>query len=105
MNGNANYAMDLADSFDGRLTASSLPQRPNALANRVISVLSASYADTEIRDALDSLDKKEIQNTPEIRRRLRLDVQKEVIECNGAIVKDFGHVAEVCQTALYICSC
>lgn len=99
MNGNTNYSGDLADGFDGRLTASSLPNRSSALSNRVTNVLSASYADTEIRDALDILDKKEVQNTPEIRRRLRLDVQKEVIECNGAIVKDFGLVAEVCQIA------
>ncbi len=99
MNGNANSTVDLADGFEGRLTTSSLPQRSNALSNRVANVLSASYADTEIKDALDILDKKEIQNTPEIRRRLRLDVQKEVIEYNGAIVKDFGHVSEVRQTA------
>lgn len=105
MNGDSNYAGDLADGFDGRLTASSLPQRSSALSNRVTSVLSASYADTEIKDALDILDKKEIQNTPEIRRRLRLDVQKEVIECNGAIVKEFGHVAEVRSIALCDCPC
>ena len=104
MDGAANYAVDLADGFDGRLSASSLPQKSNALSNRVTSILSASYADPEIRDALHTLDKKKVQNTPETRRRLRLDVQKEVIECNGAIVKDFGQVAEVRPKAPCDCS-
>jgi hypothetical protein len=67
----------------------------NALSNRITSVLSASYADLEIRDALETLDSRGIQNTAETRRQLRLDVQKDVIQCNGEIVKDFGEVAEV----------
>ncbi|KAF2711747.1 oligomeric Golgi complex subunit 6 [Pleomassaria siparia CBS 279.74] len=66
----------------------------NALSSRITSVLSASYADLEIRDALETLDSRGIQNTAETRRQIRLDVQKEVIECNGEIVKDFGQVAE-----------
>lgn len=68
----------------------------NALSSRISSVLSASYADLEIRGALETLDERGIQNTAETRRQIRLDVQKEVIECNGEIVKDFGEVAEVC---------
>lgn len=68
----------------------------NALSSRITSVLSASYADLEIRDALETLDARGVQNTAETRRQLRLDVQKEVIECNGEIIKDFGQVAEVC---------
>ena len=67
--------------------------RSSALQNRVTSVLSASYADLEIRDALSMLDERGLRNTPETRRNLRLDVQQELIECNGAIVKDFGKVA------------
>ena len=70
----------------------------NALSSRITSVLSASYADLEIRDALETLDARQVRNTAETRRQLRLDVQKEVIECNGEIVKDFGEVAEVCTT-------
>jgi hypothetical protein len=58
-------------------------------------VLSASYADLEIHDALETLDARGVKNTAETRRQLRLDVQKDVIECNGEIVKDFGQVAEV----------
>ncbi|KAF2195236.1 oligomeric Golgi complex subunit 6 [Zopfia rhizophila CBS 207.26] len=66
----------------------------NALSSRITSVLSASYADLEIRDALETLDARGFQNTVETRRQIRLDVQKEVIQCNGEIVKDFGQVAE-----------
>jgi hypothetical protein len=68
----------------------------NALSSRITSVLSASYADLEIRDALETLDAREVRNTAETRRQIRLEVQKEVIQCNGEIVKDFGQVAEVC---------
>lgn len=40
------------------------------------------------------LDGRGLQNTVETRRNLRLDVQQELIECNGKIVKDFGEVAK-----------
>ena len=65
------------------------------LSNRLTSVLSASYADSDIRDALETLSLRGIHNTAETRRQLRLDVQKEVIESNAEIVRDFGVVAEV----------
>ncbi|PGH00311.1 hypothetical protein AJ79_08242 [Helicocarpus griseus UAMH5409] len=74
-------------------TGAAIP-RSTALSNKLNSVLSASYADTDIRDALGLLDDRGIKNTPETRRQLRLDVQKEVIESNGKIVQDFGKVAE-----------
>jgi len=78
----------------------------NALSTRIATVLSASYADLEIRNVLETLDARAIRNTAETRRHLRLDVQTEVIQCNGEIVKDFGQVAEVCvprtlDTCLY----
>ncbi|EKV07439.1 Golgi transport complex subunit Cog6, putative [Penicillium digitatum] len=69
-------------------------QRPTALTNRLTTVLSASYADSDIRDSLETLSMRGIQNTAETRRQLRLDVQKEVVDCNAEIVKDFGKVAE-----------
>lgn len=69
--------------------------RNNALANKLTSVISRSYADPEIRDSLSILDTRGIVNDADTRRRLRLDAQKEVIECDGAIVQDFGVVAEV----------
>jgi ketosteroid isomerase-like protein len=70
--------------------------RPNALSNRVTSVLSTSYADPEIREALEILDEQGFRNTPEARRQLRFQVQKEVIDCNSEIIRQFGHVSEVC---------
>ena len=71
--------------------------RSNALQNRITEVLSASYADLEIRDALAILDDRGLHNTAENRRNLRLDVQAELIQCNGEIVDDFGKVAEQLQ--------
>lgn len=71
------------------------PIRSNALSSKVNSVLSASYADLEIRDALQLLDERGIENTVETRRQLRLDIQKDVIDSNGLVIKEFGHVAEV----------
>ena len=73
---------------------SSLP-KSNAISHKLASILSTSFANTELRDVLRSLDEKGVQNTPETRRRLRLDAQKEVIDRNGDIIQDFGHVAEV----------
>lgn len=70
-------------------------QRSSALFNRLTSVLSATYADSDIRDALETLSVRGIHNSAETRRQLRLDVQKEVVDCNGEIVRDFGKVAEV----------
>jgi hypothetical protein len=84
---------------DGLETPSSPPTaqalRSNPLATKVTSVLSASYADSDIRDALNLLDKRNLENNSETRRQLRLDVQKEVLESNGDIIREFGHVAEV----------
>ena len=73
--------------------------RSNPLSAKVTSVLSASYADSDIRDALILLDNRGLENTSETRRQLRLDVQKEVIESNGDIIREFGHVAEVCSSS------
>lgn len=89
------YVNDLSENFDHKLTVASAPQKSNALSNKISTVLSASYADSEIREALRTLDEKSIKNSAETRRKLRLDVQKEVIERNGDIIKDFGHIAEV----------
>lgn len=68
--------------------------RTNALQTRVTNVLSASYADLDIRDTLSILDSRGVTNSSETRRNFRLDVQEELIQCNGEIVSDFGRVAE-----------
>ncbi|KAK3322093.1 oligomeric complex COG6-domain-containing protein [Apodospora peruviana] len=66
----------------------------NPLSAKVASVLSTSYADTEFREALALLDDRGLQNTAESRRKLRLDLQKEVIDSNGEIITEFAKVAE-----------
>ncbi|KAF3490554.1 conserved oligomeric Golgi complex component 6 [Arthroderma uncinatum] len=76
------------------VSGTNVAPRQTALTNRLNSALSASYADSEIRDALETLDSRGIRNTAETRRSLRLDVQKEVIDSNGKIIQDFGRVAE-----------
>lgn len=73
----------------------SLKSKSNALSNKITSVLSASYADSEIRNALALLDKRGTTNTTETRRNMRLDAQKELVDCNVAILDEFGQVAEV----------
>jgi hypothetical protein len=73
----------------------SLGSKSNALFNKISFVLSASYADSEIRNSLGLLDARGTTNTTETRRNLRLDAQKEVIDCNVAILEEFGQVAEV----------
>lgn len=72
--------------------------RNNALANKVTSILSSSIADIEIRDALETLDRRELHNTADTRRNLRRDIQKELIDINGEIVNDFGQVATQLRT-------
>ncbi|QDS71812.1 Golgi transport complex subunit 6 [Venturia effusa] len=80
------------------LLSPSTPQasapRSSALSSRIASVLSASYADLDLRDALETLDARNFQNTQESRRNLRLDLQQTVIKSNGEIIQDFGQVAE-----------
>lgn len=78
------------DSF-----VSSAGVQRNNLSAKVATVLSASYADTELRDALSLLDARGVESSAETRRNLRSDIQKEVIDSNGDIIKEFGHVAEV----------
>ncbi|KAI4227978.1 MAG: hypothetical protein L6R36_001988 [Xanthoria steineri] len=79
---------------DDEKTASVAGQRSVALSNKLSGVLSVSYADSEIRDALHLLDLKNVQNTPDLRRSIRSDLQKDVIDCNSSIVREFGQVAE-----------
>ncbi|KAK7899921.1 Golgi transport complex subunit 6 [Exophiala xenobiotica] len=69
-------------------------RRTNALSTKLTSVLSSSYAAYEIRDALRLLDARGVHNDEETRRNLKLNAQKEVIDCNAKIVDDFGYVAE-----------
>ena len=94
----------LSDGVESPISPASSQARSNPLTTKVTSVLSASYADSDIRDALNLLDGRGLQNSPETRRQLRLDVQKEVIESNGDIIREFGHVAEVRTPSKSPCS-
>jgi conserved oligomeric Golgi complex subunit 6 len=97
----ATYSNGNNGSFENGISSPASPSqgpasgRTNALSNKITSVLSRPYADPEIKDALSMLDAQGVKNDANTRRRIRLDAQKEVIECNGTIVKDFGLVAEV----------
>lgn len=82
-----------------------LPSTPSALdgsrsglrdplSSKVTTVLSASYTDADFREALGQLDARHVQNTPEARRQLRLDLQREVLTSNGDIIAEFGRVAD-----------
>lgn len=86
---------EVNESYDERLIATPSQQGSSVLSSKISHVLSASYADSEIRDALRALDNRSVHNTPDVRRRLPFEVQKEVIDCNAEIVDQFGTVAEV----------
>ena len=90
------------DGLDFPISPNITQARSNPLSSKVTSVLSASYADSDIKDALSLLDKRGIENSSETRRQLRLDVQKEVIESNGDIIREFGQVAEVSYPKLIL---
>jgi hypothetical protein len=94
---------DISDGLEIPSSATSTQPRSNPLSSKITSVLSASYADSDIRDALSLLDKRGIENNAETRRQLRLDAQKEVIESNGEIIREFGQVAEVRWVLFYCC--
>jgi hypothetical protein len=74
-------------------------RKANALSTKLATVLSSSYADSEIREALHLLDARDIRNDDSVRRNLKFDAQKEVIDANARVVNDFGQVAEVRGTS------
>lgn len=87
--------IDVSSSLGSSADATTAARKPNALGTKVTSVLSSSYADHEIRDALRLLDDRGLQNDQDTRRNLKTNAQKDVIDCNAKIVDDFGAVAEV----------
>ena len=86
----------LANDYDDGTLSLSLPQKPNTLSHKLTSILSTSFADADLRDALRILDAKSVRNSPGVRRHLRLDAQREVIDQNAEIITSFGDVADVC---------
>ncbi|KAM0285516.1 hypothetical protein ACHAQH_001466 [Verticillium albo-atrum] len=85
--------MDAATSHSAA-PSSALGKGPTPLSSKVTAILSTSYADSEFREALALLDERQMSNNAHVRRQVRLDLQKEMIECNGDIITDFGHVAD-----------
>lgn len=75
---------------------SGLARRGNALSNKLTSVLSSSYADTEIRDALRLLDTRYGSTDLDGDIDLKYEAQKEVIEANARIIEDFSKVTKAC---------
>lgn len=88
---------DASQSFQAPATpgTSGTLRTLNPFSSKVSAVLSTSFADSDFRDALSLLDERELVNTPDTRRQLRLDLQKELIDSNGDIINQFGKVAEV----------
>jgi len=86
-----------SEAYDGDTLSDDInsTRRGNALSNKLTSVLSSSYADSEIREALRLYDVRYGQVEPEIDLDLRYQAQKEVIEANARIVDDFSQVAKV----------
>ncbi|KAL3952343.1 hypothetical protein ACCO45_014060 [Purpureocillium lilacinum] len=66
----------------------------NPLTTKLSTVLSTSYSDADFREALALLDERGVGNDARTRRRIRLDVHKEVISSNSLIVDEFGRVAD-----------
>ena len=84
-------------------TLSAAPIRNNSsVATKLASVLSTSYSDAEFREALDLLDQRQIVNDGRGRRQIRLNLQKDVLDCNEVIVNEFGRVAEVSLCIRYM---
>lgn len=81
---------DLSSPADGNPS-----KRSTLLSNKLTSVLSSSYADSETRDALRLLDARGVQNAEDTRLNLKADAQQEIINVNARIVDDFGKVANV----------
>lgn len=83
----------------GSVGNASSTAKAGALSGKITTLLSTSFADSDLRDALAILDARGVTNNAETRRNLRQDAQKEVIDCNAEIVADFGKVAEVRPTS------
>ena len=66
------------------------------LSQKLTSILSSSYADADIRDALQALDRRLAHNSPDSRRQLQINIQDDVIQTNAVIVNEFSKISEVC---------
>ncbi|KAK9370831.1 oligomeric Golgi complex subunit 6 [Lipomyces kononenkoae] len=72
--------------------------RSNVLSLKLAEILSSSYSDSSIRDALVLLGERIQENTPEMRRQFRANVEAEVIEANGQVLEQFSTIAMQLET-------
>lgn len=91
-----------ATGSDATVDDNGLDRRGNALTNKLTRVLSSSYADTEIRDALRLFDARYGHKGGDDDLDLRYEAQREMIEANAQIVNDFSRVAEVRRTYSHV---
>ena len=70
--------------------ATPLARPDNAFSQKIASILSTSYSDASIRQALQSLDHRVVKNTGETRRHLRSNTEADVIRANGVALKEFS---------------
>lgn len=73
----------------------SFSKRGTALSNKLTSILSSSYADTETRDALRLFDLRYGDKWAKTEFDVKYEAQREVTEANARIVDDFSKVAKV----------
>lgn len=88
-NGSTSHDLESA-GLDGILS-----KRGTALSNKLTSVLSSTYADSETRDALRLFDARYGDKWTRDDFDVRYEAQKEAIEANARIVDDFSKVAKV----------
>ncbi|KAK9377458.1 oligomeric Golgi complex subunit 6 [Lipomyces chichibuensis] len=72
--------------------------RSNLMSLKLSEILSSSYSDSSIRDALLLLGERIQENTPEMRRQFRANVEAEVIEANGQVLEQFSKIAMQLET-------
>ncbi|KAK9247986.1 oligomeric Golgi complex subunit 6 [Lipomyces tetrasporus] len=91
---------DLAAADAAVKTPTSLSggSRSNLLSLKLSEILSTSYSDSSIREALLLLGERIQENTPEMRRQFRANVEAEVIEANGQVLEQFSRIAMQLET-------
>ncbi|KAK9473175.1 oligomeric Golgi complex subunit 6 [Dipodascopsis tothii] len=67
--------------------------KSNLLSIKLSEILATTYADGSIKEALVLLGDRVQNNTPEMRRQFRANVEAEVIEANGQVLEQFSKMA------------
>ncbi|ANB14565.1 Cog6p [Sugiyamaella lignohabitans] len=75
--------------LSGKEDVSSGANPDNAISQLITNILSTSYNDPSLRQALSVLDTKMEENTAENRRQLRSNIETSVLKSGSTILKDF----------------